>query len=61
MKSAGKREFKVSGPNDGDDDGPRGKQGESNDTGEMQRPAGSQAVGVGKLWNRAQYGTGDQK
>ncbi len=60
MKSAGKRKFTASGPNDSED-GPGGKQGESNDIGEVQRPPGSQAVGVGKLWNRAQYGHEDQK
>ncbi len=59
MKSAGKREFKVSGPNDSE--GRRGEKSESDDTGEMQRPPGSQAIGVGKLWNRAQHGNENQK
>ncbi|ERF77184.1 hypothetical protein EPUS_06464 [Endocarpon pusillum Z07020] len=59
-KSAGKREFKVSGPNDSKD-GPRGEGSGSNDIGEVQRPPGSQAMGAGKLWNRAKYGNEDQK
>jgi hypothetical protein len=54
MKSDGKREFNVSGPNEQTG-------GPSRDIGEVQRPAGAQATGVGKMWNKFKYGNEDQK
>lgn len=57
VKSAGKREFNASGPNS-EKDGPGG---ESNDTGQKQRPPGAQAIGPGKMWNKMQHGSEDQK
>ena len=44
-QSAGRREFGGGG----------------GDMGEVQRPAGQQAVGMGRLWNRFKYGSEEQK
>lgn len=54
-KSAGRREFGVSGPNG------KEEEGKGSDVGEVQRPGSQQSVGPGKMWNKMKYGTEDQK
>lgn len=58
MKSNGKKEYNVSGPNE-TKDGPKGMA--SRDIGQAQRPPRGQSTPVGKMYNRAQYGNEDQK